>query len=111
MQSPLNIAIFYNPKKGPVLGQTSMPEMGRYSVVCAVQNMWLMARSLNIGIGWVSILNPEHVKTVLNAPKDRELIAYLCVGYVDKFYDKPELETLEWETRKQAQQVILNGSY
>lgn len=111
LQSPLNIAVFYNPKKGPVLGQTSMPEMGRYSVVCAVQNMWLMARSLNIGIGWVSILNPEHVKTALNAPQDRELIAYLCVGYVDKFYDKPELETLEWETRKQAQQVILNGSY
>ena len=111
LQSPLNIAVFYNPKKGPVLGQTSMPEMGRYSVVCAVQNMWLMARSLNIGIGWVSILNPEHVKSVLNAPQDRELIAYLCVGYVDKFYDKPELETLKWEARKQTQQVILNGSY
>ncbi len=111
LQSPLNIAVFYNPKKGPVLGQTSMPEMGRYSVVCAVQNMWLMARSLNIGIGWVSIVNPEHVKTALYAPQDRELIAYLCVGYVDKFYDKPELETLNWEARKQAQQVILNGSY
>lgn len=111
LQSPLNIAVFYNPKMGPVLGQTSMPEMGRYSVVCAIQNMWLMARSLNIGIGWVSILEPERVKSILKAPQDRELIAYLCVGYVDKFYDKPELETLQWETRKQAEQVILDGSY
>ncbi|WP_420589431.1 5,6-dimethylbenzimidazole synthase [Bacterioplanoides sp.] len=111
VESPLNIAVFYNPKKGPVLGQTSMPEMGRYSVVCAVQNMWLMARSLNIGIGWVSILDPQKVKAALNAPQDRELVAYLCVGKVDKFYDQPELETLGWEERKAEQQVVLSEGY
>jgi len=111
LQSPLNIAVFYNPQKGPVLGQTSMPDMGRYSVVCAIQNMWLMARSLNIGMGWVSILDPEQVKNIIKAPQDRELIAYLCLGYVDKFYDKPELETLEWQTRKKTEQVILKESY
>ena len=111
VEAPLNIAVFYNPKKGPVLGQTSMPEMGRYSVVCAVQNMWLMARSLNIGIGWVSILDPDKVKSILNAPQDRELVAYLCVGKVDKFYDQPELETLGWEERKEKQQVVLAEAY
>jgi len=111
LQSPLNIAVFYNPQKGPILGQTSMPDMGRYSVVCAIQNMWLMARSLNIGMGWVSILDPERVKNIIKAPQDRELIAYLCVGYVDKFYDKPELETLEWQARKKTEQVILKESY
>jgi len=111
LQSPLNIAVFYNPQKGPILGQTSMPDMGRYSVVCAIQNMWLMARSLNIGIGWVSILDPERVKDIINAPANRELVAYLCVGYVDKFYDKPELETLEWQARKKTEQVILKESY
>lgn len=110
-ESALNIAVFYNPKKGPVLGQTSMPDMGRYSVVCAVQNMWLMARSLNIGMGWVSILDPEKVKTIVNAPADRELIAYLCLGKVDKFYDQPELETLGWEARKATSQVVLSGHY
>lgn len=111
IESPLNIAVFYNPKQGPVLGQTSMPEMGRYSVVCAVQNMWLMARSLNIGMGWVSILDPEKVKHIVNAPADRELIAYLCLGHVDHFYHKPELETLGWEKRKAASQVVLAESY
>lgn len=110
-ESALNIAVFYNPKKGPVLGQTSMPDMGRYSVVCAVQNMWLMARSLNIGMGWVSILDPEKVKTIVNAPADRELIAYLCLGKVDQFYDQPELETLGWEARKATSQVVLSGHY
>jgi 5,6-dimethylbenzimidazole synthase len=111
IEAPLNIAVFYNPQKGPVLGQTSMPEMGRYSVVCAVQNMWLKARSLNIGIGWVSILDPEKVKQILNAPTERELVAYLCVGKVDKFYDQPELEMLQWQERKKTEQVILAESF
>ena len=111
IETPLNIAVFYNPEKGPVLGQTSMPEMGRYSVVCAVQNMWLKARSLNIGMGWVSILDPEKVKRILNAPPERELIAYLCIGKVDKFYDQPELEMLQWQQRKKAEQVILTESF
>lgn len=110
-ESALNIAVFYNPKQGPVLGQTSMPDMGRFSVVCAVQNMWLMARALNIGMGWVSIVDPEKVKTIVGAPDDRELIAYLCLGYVDAFYDQPELETLGWEARKAAGQVILQECY
>jgi len=110
-ESPLNLAVFYKPNKTPVLGQTSMPDMGRFSVVCAVQNMWLMARSLNIGMGWVSILNPSEVKSILKAPEDRELIAYLCVGYVDKFYDKPELEIRKWEARKNTEQVIIKEQY
>ena len=111
IEAPLNVAVFYNPQKGPVLGQTSMPEMGRYSVVCAVQNMWLKARSLNIGIGWVSILDPEKVKHILHAPQDRELIAYLCIGKVDKLYDQPELEMLQWQQRKKAEQVILTERF
>jgi 5,6-dimethylbenzimidazole synthase len=111
IESPLNIAVFYNPQEGPVLGQTSMPDMGRYSVVCAIQNMWLCARSLNIGMGWVSILDPNTVKTLLNAPADRELIAYLCLGKVDRFYDKPELETLQWQEKKTPQQVIYSESF
>jgi 5,6-dimethylbenzimidazole synthase len=111
IESPLNIAVFYNPQSGPVLGQTSMPDMGRYSVVCAIQNMWLKARSLNIGMGWVSILDPIQVKSILNAPADRELIAYLCLGKVDKFYDKPELETLKWQEKKTHEKVIYSDRY
>lgn len=106
VEAPLNIAVFYKPSKNPVLGQTSMAEMGLYSVVCAVQNMWLTARSLNLGLGWVSILDPEKVKIILNAPKDNQLVAYLCIGYVDKFLEQPELETLKWEKRKEKDSVV-----
>ena len=106
LESPVNIAVFYKPSAGPVLGQTAMPEVGLYSVVCAVQNMWLMARALNIGMGWVSILDPEKVKTIVGAGAEAKLVAYLCIGYTDGFYTRPELELLDWERRKDRDSVI-----
>jgi len=111
LESPLNMAVFYKPKKGPVLGQTSMPNMGKYSVVCAIQNMWLMARSLNIGMGWVSILDPEKVKKVLDAPQENQLIGYLCFGYTDMFYNQPELELKKWDRKKLYKEVIIEEKY
>lgn len=108
-ESPINVAVFYKPSTQPVLGQNSMPEMGEYSVVCAIQNMWLTARALNIGLGWVSILDPERVKSILNAPKEHKLVAYLCLGYVKTFYTKPELEHVKWE--KQKPLTLINEQY
>ncbi|MBC9908969.1 5,6-dimethylbenzimidazole synthase [Chitinophaga varians] len=111
MEAPLNIAVFYKPSDKPVLGQTAMPEAGLYSVVCAVQNMWLMARALNIGVGWVSILDAEKVKRILHAPADNKLVAYLCVGYTNGFYTQPELEILQWEKRKMKEAVVFKEGY
>ena len=105
-EAPVNLAIFYKPSEQPVLGQTSMKEAGHYSVVCAIQNIWLMARALNIGIGWVSILAPEKIKTILHAPQQNQLIGYLCIGWVDKFLSRPELEELQWERRKEMRSVV-----
>ncbi|CAL2095450.1 5,6-dimethylbenzimidazole synthase [Tenacibaculum sp. 190524A02b] len=110
-EAPLNMAVFYKPKNEPVLGQTSMPNMGKYSVVCAIQNMWLMARALNIGMGWVSILDPEKVKNILNAPKENQLIGYLCFGYTDMFYNKPELEIKKWDYKKFQDEVVIQEKY
>lgn len=111
IESALNIAVFYKPSEHPILGQTTMKEAGVYSVVCAIQNMWLMARALHIGLGWVSILDPNKIKAILNAPDDRQLIGYLCLGHVDKFYENPELERLQWEKRKNMNDVIIKDCY
>ena len=105
-EAPINIAVLYEPKDEAVLGMTSMNKMGEYSVVCAVQNMWLMARALNIGIGWVSILDEKKVLQTLKAPPTTQLIAYLCVGYVDEFYEESELKTLGWEDEKILQKCV-----
>ena len=111
LKAPVNIAVFYKPTKGAVLGQTSMPEMGEYSVVCAVQNMWLMSRVLNVGMGWVSILDPQKIKQLLHAPQKNKLIAYLCLGYVDEFLESPELEQLKWQSRVPLEQAIHKERY
>ncbi len=105
-EAPVNIAVFYRHSKLPVLGQSSMEETGRYSVVCAIQNMWLMARVLNIGLGWVSILQPSKISKILKAPDDAEFVAYLCLGHVKEFYPQPELEKLKWESRKPVESAI-----
>jgi len=110
-EAPLNIAVFYRPDETSVLGQSTMPETGPYSVVCAVQNMWLMARALNIGLGWVSIVDPMKVKAALNAPAENQLVAYLCLGYVDYFYESPELERKRWEKRKPLSDLIFDEGY
>ena len=105
-EAPINIAVLYEPKDEEVLGMTSMKKMGEYSVVCAVQNMWLMARALNIGIGWVSILDEKKVLDTLHVKKNAQLIAYLCVGYVDQFYKESELKTLGWEREKLLNECV-----
>jgi len=106
MEADLNIAVLYRKPHKTILGQTSQKRMGEYSVVCAVQNMWLMARSLNIGIGWVSIINPKKLKKLLGVGKEYKLISYLCVGHVEKFLDEPELKMLQWEEKKALSQLF-----
>lgn len=105
-EAPINIAVLYENKEEEILGMTSMKQMGEYSVVCAIQNMWLMARALNIGVGWVSILNEKNVLKEINAPKNSKLIAYLCLGYVDMFYDESELKTLGWDVEKSLNECV-----
>lgn len=111
LESPVNIAVFYRPSDTPVLGQNTMVETGEYSVVCAIQNMWLMSRALNIGLGWVSILNPDSVKKILKSPPQNKLVAYLCLGYVKEFFTTPELEKLNWKKRKPIDSIVYNNMY
>ncbi|MBC8237303.1 MAG: 5,6-dimethylbenzimidazole synthase [Helicobacteraceae bacterium] len=106
-EAPINMAMLYEPQGEEVIGMTSMKQMGEYSVVCAIQNMWLMARSLNIGLGWVSILDEKKVLDQLEAPQSSNLIAYLCLGYVDKFYDESELKTLGWKDEKKLSDCVV----
>lgn len=109
--TPVNIAVFYKPSHTPILGQTSMDKSGMYSVCLAIQNLWLMARAENIGLCWVSILDEEQVKTILNAPSENQLIAYLCIGYVTEFAERPQLEIANWEKYKSKEAVVYYDRY
>jgi 5,6-dimethylbenzimidazole synthase len=101
LEAPLNIAVTCDhARKGPnVLGRQTIRETDVYSTCCAVQNLWLAARAEGVGVGWVSILDPDAVKRILEIPPRISLIAYLCVGYPVRFADRPELEQVGWEQR------------
>ncbi len=108
LEAPVNLCITYDPSKfGPfVIGRTSIPETGIYSVCCAVQNLWLAARTEGIGVGWVSILSNDVLKDVLDLPDHVTPIAYLCLGYVEKFEEKPDLEKAGWLPRLNLRDVV-----
>ena len=106
--SAVNICITYDPSKfGPfVIGRTSMPETGIYSVCCAIQNLWLAARAEGIGVGWVSILSNDDLKRILDIPEHVVPVAYLCLGHVSKFAEKPDLESAGWLPRLGLKDVV-----
>lgn len=93
-------------ERGHALGRHSMPETPSYSVVCAIQNLWLAARAEGIGVGWVSILDPAAMKRLLRIPPQVELVAYLCIGYVEDFAPRPDLERVGWEERASLASVL-----
>jgi 5,6-dimethylbenzimidazole synthase len=101
LDSPLNVCITCDRErtKGHGLGRQSDRMTDLYSTVCATQNFWLAARAESLGVGWVSILDPDTVKQILGIPPQIHLVAYLCVGYVSEFRKRPELEDSGWESR------------
>ncbi|KIN62354.1 Cobalamin biosynthesis protein BluB [Sulfitobacter noctilucicola] len=100
-EAPEHFAIYCDDEtsKGAGLGAGTMPEMRRYSVVGAVTLMWLTARSLGLGIGWVSVLDPVRLNADLDVPEGWTLVAYLCLGWPSENTLTPELETKGWEKR------------
>jgi len=106
--APVNVCVTYDPSKfGPfVIGRSSISEAGIYSVCCAVQNLWLAARTEGIGLGWVSILSNDTLKEVLELPEHVIPVAYLCLGFVEEFAQKPDLETVGWLPRLELEDVV-----
>ncbi|HEX3685796.1 MAG TPA: 5,6-dimethylbenzimidazole synthase [Bryobacteraceae bacterium] len=108
LEAPVNLCVTcdHERPKGNGLGRQTQPMVDVYSTVCAVQNLWLAARAESLGAGWVSILDPEQVKSMLGIPQKVTLIAYLCIGYVSEFRSQPDLEEKGWETRSDLASVI-----
>ncbi len=103
-EAPVHLAVFCDDETriGRGLGRRTMPETLRYSVVCAIHTLWLAARLRGLGVGWVSILEPEIVREALDVPPAWSLVAYLCLGYPQAPADMPELDRLGWQARLPA---------
>lgn len=108
LESPLNICVTCDRNRfGPVvIGRTANRIMDLYSTVCAVQNLWLAARTEGLGVGWVSILHHRDLREILGLPTQVEPVAYLCLGYVTHFPKNPELEEAGWLPRLPLEELV-----
>lgn len=113
LSAPLNVCVVCDdrPARGFGLGRQTMPETVRYSTVCAVQNLWLAARAEGLGVGWVSIVDPDAVRELLAIPAEIAVVAYLCVGYVNEFATEPDLVRARWESRLPLEAVVDRERY
>ena len=106
-EAPTQLAVFVDPdpEQGGGLGRRTMPETLAYSAVIAIHTLWLAARVEGVGLGWVSILDPDRLAADLRVPPHWRLVAYLCLGLPLEESDTPELERAGWERRTET--VIL----
>ena len=108
-EAPCQLAVFAepDPAQGHGLGRATVPETTAYSAVMAAHTLWLAARAVGLGLGWVSILDPAAVRSALDVPSEWTLVGYFCLGYPKNESDAPELEQAGWEHRRTLAAVLL----
>ncbi len=109
-RAPVQIAVFCDTETevGRGLGRKTMPETLKYSVVSSIQTLWLSARAQGIGLGWVSIIEPDVIKDILAIKEPNwELVAYLCLGYPQEEHNVPELVRYGWQDRLPFEKTVL----
>ncbi|MGK5733882.1 nicotinate-nucleotide--dimethylbenzimidazole phosphoribosyltransferase [Streptomyces sp. URMC 124] len=113
LETPVNIVVTADPTRGGrhTLGRHTQPQMAPYSSALAVENLWLAARAEGLGVGWVSFFDEREMVRALGLPEHLEVVAYLCVGYVDEFPDEPELMQAGWSKRRPLSWVVHEEEY
>lgn len=113
LKAPVNICVTCDrSRRGETgLGRTQQPDADLLSTACAVQNLWLAARVEGVGVGWVSILRDADLRRILHIPDPIAIVAYLCVGYVEQTYTRPELEVRRWATRLPLADLVFVDSW
>lgn len=94
-----------------IFGRRTLPEMDLASVSCAIQNLWLAARAEGLGVGWVSLFEPEALKQLLGMPAGSRPVAILCIGHVEKFYEQPMLQQEQWATRADLARLVADNHW
>ncbi|TXL01548.1 5,6-dimethylbenzimidazole synthase [Methylococcaceae bacterium HT1] len=106
----LLIVVLPDKREQHIFGRRTLPEMDIASTACAIQNIWLAARAEGLGMGWVSLFDPEQLSTLLKMPVGSQPIAILCLGHVEEFYSRPMLELENWAEGRALEEFI-NENY
>jgi 5,6-dimethylbenzimidazole synthase len=107
----LIVAALMENREPHLFGRRTLPHMDLASVACALQNMWLAARAEGLGMGWVSLFEPEQLKQLLEMPEGSEPVAVLCLGHVQSFYSAPMLQVEHWTEPRPLQDYVMENRW
>ena len=98
-------------REGHVFGRRTMPEMDLASAACAIQNLWLAARAEGLGMGWVSLFDPQALAALLEMPEGAQPVAVVCLGPVAEFYPAPMLALTGWTQSRPLHELLFHNGW
>jgi 5,6-dimethylbenzimidazole synthase len=105
------VAALMDRREPHVFGRRTLPEMDLASVACAIQNMWLAARAEGLGMGWVSLFDPQALADLLAIPAGGKPVAIICLGQVEEFYAAPMLQQEGWRTPQPLDEMLFENRW
>ena len=96
-------------REAHVFGRRTMPDMDLASAACAIQNLWLAARAEGLGMGWVSLFDPQALADLLQMPTGAKPVAVICLGPVAEFYPAPMLALEGWTQPRQLTELLFDN--
>ena len=90
-----------------VLGRATFPDADLWSCACAIENLWLAGRAEGLGLGWVTLFDPDQLADLLGLPDGVVTLGWLCLGWPDERPPAPGLERTGWSRRQPLSDVVL----
>ncbi|EKN45539.1 MULTISPECIES: 5,6-dimethylbenzimidazole synthase [Pseudomonas syringae group] len=105
------VAALMEGREQHIFGRRTLPEMDMASLSCAIQNLWLAARAEGLGMGWVSLFDPDALADLLAMPEGAKPLAILCLGPVKEFYPAPMLVLEGWAQARPLSELLYENQW
>jgi 5,6-dimethylbenzimidazole synthase len=105
------VAALMDNRESHIFGRRTLPEMDLASLACAIQNLWLAARAEGLGLGWVSLFEPQALAALLGMPAGAKPVAVLCLGPVTAFYAQPMLVQENWAEERPLSDMLFENQW
>ncbi|HEK1009636.1 TPA: 5,6-dimethylbenzimidazole synthase [Pseudomonas putida] len=105
------VAALMDNREPHIFGRRTLPEMDLASLACAIQNLWLAARAEGLGMGWVSLFDPQALAELLGMPAGAKPVAVLCLGPVTEFYPAPMLVMENWAEERPLSDMLFENQW
>lgn len=105
------VAALMDHREAHIFGRRTLPEMDLASLACAIQNLWLAARAEGLGMGWVSLFDPQALGELLGMPTGAKPVAVLCLGPVVEFYPAPMLVLEQWAQERPLSDMLYENHW